>query len=474
MIPEPHVASDGALVSLEEQLESLLTQQADRLARMDGFVQRTSAITGSIFARGLIFGFLQQPQATYTALRHMIAHLGVKVSSQAIEQRMTAAAATFLHDLLQAAVSIVVCGEPVAADVLSRFNGVYLQDGSIIGLPSELREQWKGSGSGGDGGQSGVQLQARLNLHTGQLEGPLLQDGKAGERSGPLALRTQPIPAGGLLLADTGWFDLATMRWMNSQNQYWGSYAKSDLTMSDERGVRCSLSELLLRSQEQGRVDTQVLVGVERLPARLIAFEVSQNVADQRRKRANQRQPTRNKGARRDVRVGHKHQLPRLQGRKIHRAGKKRLELAGWTIILTNVPQELLSATEARVLLRCRWQIELLWKLWKQVGQVDTWRSEKPERIACELYAKLIAMLIQHWVTVLGCWSNPHRSMVKASAVVRELAPCFALAFHGLICLHELLLHCRFVLQDESINSRRGRPNTSQLLLDPLLAERAA
>lgn len=469
-----HLPSQEQIVSLEEQLEHLLTEQADRLARQDGFVQRTSPITGSLFARGLIFGFLNQPEATYTALRHMIANLGVRVTSQAIEQRMTPAAATFLHDLLDAAVSIVVCGEPVAADVLSRFNGVFLQDGSIIGLPPELRERWQGTGSLGEGGHSGVQLQARLNVHTGQLQGPLLQDGKAGERSGPLSLRSVPLPAGGLLLADTGWFDIPTMRWMQSQGQYWACYAKADLTMSDDRGVRCGLPELLKRYEQQGRVDTQVLIGVQQLPARLIAFRVSKTVADERRKRATRRQPTRNKGARRDVRVGQRHRPTSLQGRKLHRAGKKRLELAQWTIIVTNGAVALLSATETRILLRCRWQIELLWKLWKQMGQVDTWRSEKPARIECELDAKLIAMLIQHWVLVMDCWSNPHRSLVKASALVRSLAPCFALAFHGLLSLHDLLVHCRFVLEDESVNSRRTRPNTSQLLLDPLLAERRA
>src|SRR6266849_11174778 len=64
------------------------------------------------------------------------------------------------------------------------------------------------------------------------------------------------------------------------------------------------------------------------------------------------------------------------------------------TILITNVPQELLSIDEALVLARCRWQIELCWKLWKQVGKVDTWRSAKPYRILTEIYAKLLGCLI--------------------------------------------------------------------------------
>ena len=41
------------------------------------------------------------------------------------------------------------------------------------------------------------------------------------------------------------------------------------------------------------------------------------------------------------------------------------------------------------VLLRVRWQIELLFKLFKSHTQVDTWQSQKPWRILCEVYAKI-------------------------------------------------------------------------------------
>ena len=70
---------------------------------------------------------------------------------------------------------------------------------------------------------------------------------------------------------------------------------------------------------------------------------------------------------------------------------------------MTNASTELLSLSEAMVLLRVRWQIELLFKLFKSHTQVDTWQSQKPWRILCEVYAKLVVVLIQHWLILSGC-----------------------------------------------------------------------
>ena len=47
----------------------------------------------------------------------------------------------------------------------------------------------------------------------------------------------------------------------------------------------------------------------------------------------------------------------------------------------------------------------------------DEWRTNNPWRVLCELYAKLIGLLLQHWLILLfaqagmsnGVWSNWHR-----------------------------------------------------------------
>lgn len=161
---------------------------------------------------------------------------------------------------------------------------------------------------------------------------------------------------------------------------------------------------------------------------RLIAVRVSAEEAQRRRERANKQITHPPKGSQATVPGKPKSKQQRRGKPKRKKVSAARLRLADWTILLTNVPQLMLGVEEALVLVRCRWQIELFWKLCKQYGKLDTWRSYKPERILSELYAKLLGLLITYWCILIGCWQAPNRSLVKAKQVVEWMTPCLAFA----------------------------------------------
>jgi hypothetical protein len=109
----------------------------------------------------------------------------------------------------------------------------------------------------------------------------------------------------------------------------------------------------------------------------------------------------------------------------------------------------------------------MLFKLWKQYGQIDEWASQKPFRILCELYAKSLAMIIQHWVLLVSCWSYPDRSLMKAAQTVHSYATMIASALGGLIELEVVISHIASCIRAGCrLNKRRKRPSTFQLLLN--------
>ena len=119
-------------------------------------------------------------------------------------------------------------------------------------------------------------------------------------------------------------------------------------------------------------------------------------------------------------------------------------------------------------LMRLRWQIELFWKLWKQEGKIDTWRSSKPQRILTELYAKLLGLLLEHWVTLEGCWADLRRSLFKARQVLEWAVSWLVLAIRGAVAWEVVLAFmCSSMGSNCWTDRRQHPPSTFQQLADP-------
>jgi hypothetical protein len=459
----------SSISQVSDALRRVLTTRAKELERETGFVERSTAqLDGPTFVHTTVFGWLDNAEASYPQLRHVAASLGVPVSSQAVEQRFGGESARLLREVLQEAVGEVLCSEASAPELLNRFHGVYVQDGTIISLPAEWRDEWRGcGGSTPEVGQSSMRVQVRLDLAQGGMQGPWLQEGRAAERSGEA--HEAPLPQGCLYNVDAGYFTLTQMRAHGKAGCYWLTAANAATLLIDERG-QCWDLVSFLRAQRGDEVDVQVCLGKhERLPVRLVARRVSAEQAERRRKNANGIVARRAKGVQRPNASTHRPTNGR-RPRTRRKTSKARLQLLGWMIMITNVPKELLSIDEVLVLARCRWQIELCWKLWKQVGKVDTWRSAKPYRILTEIYAKLLGCLITHWVTLLECWQAPNRSMVKARQAVQWMAPVLAMGVADVIPLETMVQRTSSTMASGcTVNARRKRPAAYQLVDNPKL-----
>jgi len=431
-----------SIPGIAEKMQTVLTTTADGFARKTGFVQRLGKVTASAFCQTCVLGWLRNPAATLDELAVTAASLGLSISPPGLHHRFTREAAILLQNVLRAVVSEVVSVEPVAIPILNRFAAVIVQDGSTITLPSALAEVWRGCGNGGDQPGAALKIQVGLDLRTGALQGPILQDGRSQDRTSPLQGPSGTAKA--LHLNDLGYFSLDNLQELDENGEYYLSRLRAGTVVLDDGGGRVDLLGLL-QKQGVGIVDIPIQIGLtHRLSVRLVAVRVPEEVANERRRKLNEE--------------------ARKKGQPVSKA---RLRLADWTIYVTNALEELLSLRDAVVMARVRWQIELLFKLWKQHGRIDEWRSEKPWRILCEIYAKLIAMVLQHWLLLVCSWRYPDRSMVKAAQIIRDNVALLVSGMRNVIPLAvaiEQIQTC--VAAGCRMNRRRKKPNTYQLLLD--------
>jgi hypothetical protein len=429
MLRVPHLAST---------LQTVLTTVANDAARTTGFIQRQRQLTGASFVQTLVFGFLANPRITLDQLAQTAAALGTPISAQGLDQRFTPQAAACLQAVLAAAVQHLVRSDPVALPLLRRFTAVYLLDSTTIVLPDALRSIWQGNhtASTTKGTQAALKIQVLWNLSEGCLQHVELQSGRANDNTA--AVQHVALPAGALRIADLGYFRLGHLLALKTAGVDVLSRLAPQVAVYDTQGQRIDMVAFLERCATP-TVDLRVTVGAnERIPMRLIALRMPQEVADQRRRR---------------LRAAH-----RSKGKT---PAARTLALLAWTIVITSVGEERLSVAEALVLLRARWQIELLFKLWKSHGLVDEWRSEQPWRILCEVYAKLLAMMVVHWVVVVSCWSSANRSLVKAAQTVQHHAVVLASA---LVDSHDAVVKAlarigHSLRSGGRLNSRKAKPN---------------
>jgi hypothetical protein len=432
-----------SLPQVAEAIHAVLTDISDETARSTGYCVRQSKLTAAAFVQTVVLGWWQHPGATLTQLSQTAAMRGTTISPQGLDQRFTAASAALLRERLTAAVAQVVTADPVATALLGRFSGVYLLDSSTVTLPDALAAVWPGCGGRvATGTRAALKLTVRLDALTGRLDGPELSAGRAQDRG--TALQHAPMPAGSLRIADQGFWSLGVLAEIAAAAGVFPTRHHRQ-TRIEVDGVWLDLPQWLAE-QTAAELDLPVRIGKEaRLPVRLLAIRAPQDVADARRRKANA-------DARRE---GTAPPPP---------------ELADWTLLVTNAPADRLSLTEARVLLRLRWQIALLFKLWKSHAKLADSRSANPERVVCELYAKLLAVVLQHWVLLTACWAIADRSLVKAAAAVRDAVLLIVVSLADPALLAERLTMVLPALTATArIDKRRRRPSAAQLLANPAL-----
>ena len=425
------------LSQVPHKMQQVLTTTADEAAHHHGFVKRSRKLTGGLFVETLVFTWLANPEATYTELAQTATALGTPITRQAIEQRFTPEAAATLKTTLEAAVAEVISTDPQTLPLLKQFNGVYLQDSTWISLPDELADTWKGGRQKNNTNKAAVKLQLRFDVTTGTFEHFQLTDGAtqdcAAEKQMPM------LTPGSLRLADRGYFSLDILGKLADAGVFWITQLKVDCALFDDAATPFCLLKWL-KTQTTHTCETQVAVGkTKRLQARLVAQKLSEQETQKRIKEIKHR-------------AKKKHYTP----------SKRRLQLARWNIYITNIKAEQLSVEQVVAITRIRWQIELMFKCFKSIGKIDTSRSNKPERVLSEMYAKLIVAIIRHWVMLVIGWRCLKHSLMKTAKLITTYARTLTISYsRSLKSIRQTFDEIKRVFQNQCYIEKRANKKTT-------------
>ena len=363
-------------------IQNVLGPEAEELGRATGVIQRRRKFTAVSLLRMLVLTLLRKPDAKATDFQSTAAQLGLDVTSTAVENRFTPQLVGFLRAVLELTVLRVLAASPQTVDLLNKFTSVRIGDSSTIALPDELADQFPGCGGILCAGLAAMKIHLLWDFLTGSILQLRITPGRASDATNPIA--QEVAPAGSLSLFDLGYFCLDRFQNLTRAGAFWISRLQHGTSVFDAQGQPLALLQYLRQQTGSGPIDVSVLLGVShRLPCRLIALRVPQEVADRRRQKAY-------------VKAQKHGRVP----------SREYLEWQDWTIFVTNCEPELLTWEAVVVLYRAvadRTYVQTL-----EVAQParDTRAGAAAEEQLAVVYVKLIAVLVQHWIP-------PDRDLVR-------------------------------------------------------------
>jgi Transposase DDE domain len=431
-------------------MQQLFGPELNELGRTTGVIQRVRKFTGTSLLQMLVLTLLRKPNGKVTDFQSTAAQLGLDVTTTAIEHRFTPQLVTFLRSALEQIVHRAMAAASQPVDLLKQFTSIRIGDSSTIAVPEELADQFPGCGGKSGSGQAALKIHLLWDFLIGSILQLRITPGRDSDATNPIAQEVPPV--GSLSLFDLGYFALERFAKIARAGAFWISRLQHGTLVFDAAGNPLPLLQYLRQQAGPGPIDVSVLLGVtHRLPCRLIALRVPQEVADRRRQKVHEKAQKHGRAPSRDY-----------------------LEWQDWTIFVTNCEAEMLTWQAVVVLYRARWQIELMFKLWKSHNRLETHRAtaSAAEQLAM-IYARLIAALLQHWILLTATWCDCRRSLMKAAKIISDWVILLTDALGDLDRLVALLRRLSEVIQraNARVQNRNAHPSLAQLLGNPLLLE---
>lgn len=325
------------VAQMGQALQWVFGEIANRVARETKFVQRESKLTGSKFLLSWVAGFVQHPKASLNILCQVAEDIGVRVTKQGMQKRLTQAAVKFMEEMFERVRAALQNRISIPLALLTQFAAIQLVDSTGIALPDSLADEFPAAG--GNGPQAGMKLQTIWEFLRGNLSAVIRQTGRQPDQAfdGHLV----HVARGTLFLNDLGYFVLTSLRDIAEGLAYFISRLNTKCVLYDPTTEKRIDLLALLRKSPHDQLELNLLVGRQvKLLCRVLAIRLPSDVVEERRRKAKAN--------------------ARRKGRTL---SAEKLAWLAWNVYITNVPATMLTLRQVVLIYVLRWQIELLFRL---------------------------------------------------------------------------------------------------------------
>ena len=390
---------------LERSLEEVFTPDELMSAAKDtGFCKRKSKLNPFVFFDLLMYdsSSAKSKSLNQLAVESISAH-DISISKQGIDKRFNNQAVDFLKILIEKQLSVEL-RQQIEPGWLSLFNRVIIKDSTRFEIPEVYKDYLPGTG--GSSSKAGACLQFEYDIKGGGITDLSLTAGNKPDNSNASNV-LDTIASNDLVIRDLGYFTFRSFSNIMSKGAFFISRLMPKARIYNMKdGVLEELNYKILydmmKKHGLSRMGKDVLIGNEpKIPVRLIMEILPDEVYAQRMRKSN-----------------------KCHKRKGRRTSEKFKFLSRFNFIITNVSEDVLPIEVVPALYKIRWQVELIFKIWKSIIGIHHNRAMKYTRWLCLLHFKLLMMIV-NWNIIL----DRRNCMYNQSGGMLSLNKCFKTLF---------------------------------------------
>lgn len=362
---------------ISKNIRMFSKKNLNRVAKEVDFIKRHSPLDGNLFFKIFTFGAFSLKTISLRNLTDFIETIeeSVEITRQGLENRLKNGSVflekIFKDMLYEKCLSTIKCNDITALQV---FSDVKACDATIIEINENLSAIWKGYG--GNSSKAALKIQTIYSLRSNAIENIDIKPGVENDTTYTENVLKHVNP-NELMIVDLGYFNKKVFNMFSEKDAYFLSKVKNNTTFYRENVITGKLEpfdfDKYLRSSNE-MIDVYLYTKTkdgEYFEFRVIGQKLPENMYEEKLRKAKKR--------------------AKNQGRTLKKSEKEALK---WTIMITNIYKDMVTAQALLQVYRIRWQIEILFKCWKSFGNIQDVKKAKEYYLKCLIFGRLIMCLI--------------------------------------------------------------------------------
>lgn len=369
---------DQLFKNFEPEITAHFTaDEIEQLARETQFVQRENAVklNGSTFLALIVFNSDSLKKQSLNDLTIDLEYdYGIKITNQSLNERFNEFSILFLENVLA-----TLLQKQLAIDRLSidgkYFKRILIKDSISFQIDASLKELY--SGSGGSGSDAAIRIQFEYDLLGGKITDLSMHAFTDQDANNSIATIERTC-VGDLVIRDLGYMNLEVLRNLISRSVTFICRVKPSTKIYElQQGKlnEVNFVELKQYMQKHQMVSVEKDVYLSRqdpVHVRLIINLLPDDAVNSRIRKANKNNKKKGLGP----------------------CTREYRARAMFNLHITNSTPAEVPMEKVYLFYKLRWQIELIFKIWKSLCALDKVKKVKRYRLECYLYSRLIFIVL--------------------------------------------------------------------------------